>query len=268
MFMFPSEGVWYSDTNDYSKPRDGGSYARVWWRSSDNEWALINTMINKNETFSDYISKVFGIKDKDGNYKNPLVYCMYDIYLGALSNIYATDKNYIYYDLYSIPLTFSINYKIKDGSNVENILNMLPSIGNLVFSGNKDIDNLNSTLITFNLESSEEFHDVVKTFDISSISNIDMYTGLMFDSKGRKLNPNYLYKVITLSDGKTKQLIRIDNTYIQVDFINKINDKNTLTYNRHTLGVPNYRFDHSGDGDDDDHTILDYNLVNVVRGLT
>ena len=269
MFMFPSQDIWYSNTTDYSKPRDGGSYARVWWRSSDNEWALINTMINKNETFSDYISKVFGIKDKNGNYKNPLVYCMYDIYLGALSNIYATDKTYIYYDLYSIPLTFSINYKIKDGSNVENILNMLPSIGNLVFSGNKDIDNLNSTLITFNLESSEEFHDVIKTFDISSISNIDMHTGLMFDSKGRKLNPNYLYKVITLSDGKTKQLVRIDNTYIQVDFVNKIDDKNTLTYNRHTLSVPNYRFDHAAKGDDDDtHTILDYNLVNLVQGLT
>jgi hypothetical protein len=89
----------------------------------------------------------------------------------------------------------------------------------------------------------------------------------MNDSKGRPLNSNYIYYVETLSNG-TKRLVRIDNTYIQVDFDNKIGDKgkNTIVYNRNTLGVPTYRYDHAGD-DGDDHTILHYNLTNIVRGL-
>lgn len=53
---------------------------------------------------------------------------------------------------------------------------------------------------------------------------------------------------------------------MQVDFENKIDGKNTITYNKYTIGVPDYRCDHCGT-DGDDHTIIDYNSTNVVSGI-
>ena len=87
----------------------------------------------------------------------------------------------------------------------------------------------------------------------------------MTDSQGRALNKNYIYYIETLSNNK-KRLVRLDNTYMQVDFENTIAGKNTLVYNRNTFGVPDYRYDHSGN-DSDDHTLVDYNLTNIVQGI-
>lgn len=113
---------------------------------------------------------------------------MYDS--SDLNNVYATDDNYIYNDKYNIPLVLNITYN----SNVQNdtLLNGETNIGigNLTFLAN--ISNIGSSSILFNLNSSEKFQDTVKFFDIDSISNVDMVTGLSVDSKKRKLNRNYI----------------------------------------------------------------------------
>jgi len=40
---------------------------------------------------------------------------MYDSFSEELSQIHATNSNYIYNDKYNIPLVLNITYKIKDG---------------------------------------------------------------------------------------------------------------------------------------------------------
>ena len=256
IFMFPSGAVWYSNNQGWDMSINGNNKARVWWRTSEGEWAQFRTLINAGQTFENYITRQFSY-----NY----IYCMYDSFSEELSQIHATNSNYIYNDKYNIPLVLNITYKIKDGTQESNLLNGTSiEIGNLQFS--QRVSTIGSSSITFDLNSSDKFQDTIKSFDVDSINNVDSYTGLDIDSKGRKLNPNYLYIVQDLSGGK-KQLIRVDNSYISVDFENKLSGKNTLTYNKHnTIGTPEYRYDHSGD-DDDDHTLLDYNSINVVSGI-
>ena len=271
MYMFPG-GTWYSNDQtlgigivinggnaSFQNTRvNGDTKARVWWRTSEGEWAQFRKLLNANQEFSNYIENQFTQKN--------MIYCMYDSFPGEIPLIHATNSKYIYYDKYNIPLVLNITYAPKPGiSSDDLVLGTRIGIGNLNFS--TQMTNIGSSSVTFDLNSSEKFQDTVRSFDKDSISNVDKVTGLDRDSKGRALNPNYFYNIETLSGGK-KQLVRIDNGYMQVDFENKLpSGENTITYNKHnTIGTPEYRYDHSGD-DSDDHTMIDFNSINIVSGV-
>lgn len=243
--------------NNLYNPNDvyavGSNYALLWWRTSDNSWALFKNMINI-KTIKNSIINNF---NPSGVQKH---YCMYNNYQ-IDDKFAATDKN-IYYDEYSIPLSILINYSIQ--GNIQNIISITENIefGNLKFNAQSGIKDCNQ--VSLKLTSSETFNNNILSFNRSSIYSMDLGTGLMYDSSGRNLDPNYIYKY----DAKKKQLIRINNTYMQVDFDHKINNKNTLVYNRSTPGIPMFRFQQIGSGSENhDHTTLDYELANIVQGI-
>lgn len=264
MFMFPSSQIYYSkiSTLDRNVVMNGGFYARVWWRTSEGEWALFSDMIPWNITFTDWIKNKFSSKK--------YVYCMYDSYPKEIEKIHATEDNYIYYEYHDpINLQIAINYKLKnDQLELDDILNLGNSFGNLKFSTNKTL-NINSAIIDFKLESSSLFYDNIRNFDISNISNVDLSTGLTVDSEKRKLDSNYIYYMVG-GDGN-KKLIRLDDSPIAIDREHKIDsdNKNTITYNRSTKGVPEYRYDNNvgTNQDADSHTLVDYYLANIVQNV-
>ena len=159
-----------------------------------------------------------------------------------------------------------INYNTT--KNVSEILNIPDNtkVGNLQFTPG-EMNKTNSDEIVFNLSSSQNFQDYINSFDPNSISNIDLETGLQVDSKNRKLNPNYIYYRET-KNGVTK-LIRVNNSYLQVDTFNTINGKNTLVYNHQFLSIPSshpYQSVFHGEGDGG-ITVLIYNSVNIIQEI-
>ena len=258
MFIFPTKRIWFDNQRDSieattegfsSNPLNGFNYTRVWWRTSNpDSWALFPWMLKNYFNQDDIINQIKNI------FKNK-VYCMYNNYT-VNENLYAATGKNIYYGEYSIPLTLLIKYILS--ADVNDILNIKNKFGNLTFSKNSTINEHNSILI--NLNSSETFHNNILSFNRNSIYSVDLNTGLMYDSLGRNLDPNYIY----IND--SGQLVRVNNTYMQVDFDNKIENMNTLVYNRNTLGAPLYRYDHTGENDDT-YTVIDYNSVNIVRDI-
>ena len=260
MFQYIFQSDNYFPTNiDNNSGLSGGSNTRLWWRMSNGEWAIFNTLLDKKKANG-------GVKQFIlDNLKYDYVYCMYNNYMDGDLNLYAPGQDYIYTDDYVIPLILEINYNTT--KNVSEILNIPNNtkVGNLQFIPG-EMNKTNSDEIVFNLSSSQNFQDYINSFDPNSISNIDLETGLQVDSKNRKLNPNYIYYRET-KNGVTK-LIRVNNSYLQVDTFNTINGKNTLVYNHQFLSVPSspYQsvFHGSGDGG---ITVLIYNSVNIIQEI-
>ena len=242
----------FNSKEDIRGEKSGANFTRLWWRTSDGGWAVFKELLN---TKTKQGIKDFIIRQLNADY----IYCMYDNYLGdGVLKIYVPKNDYIYYDLYSIPLIYNIEYILTE--NIQNILTENVNnikIGNLKFKYGK-IENLKSDRIIFQLNSSEEFQDNINNFDRSSISNVYLQNGISKDSKNRDLNPNYVYK---LEEGK---LVRINNTYLMVDRDHKIDGRNTLVYNRQnfTRLIP-YTYQSAG-GDEDEQTVLIYNSVNTI----
>ena len=261
MFQYIFQRDNYFPTNiDNNSGLSGESYTRLWWRMSNGEWAIFNTLLNKKKTNG-------GVKQFIlNNLKHDYVYCMYNNYMDGDLNLYAPGQDYIYTDDYIIPLILEVNYNTtKSVSEILNIPNNT-KVGNLQFIPG-EMNKTNSDEIVFNLSSSQNFQDYINSFDPNSISNIDLETGLQVDSKNRKLNPNYIYYRET-KNGVTK-LIRVNNSYLQVDTFNTINGKNTLVYNHQFLSVPSsrpYQSVFHGDGDGG-ITVLIYNSVNIIQEI-
>ena len=83
----------------------------------------------------------------------------------------------------------------------------------------------------------------------------------MEDSMGRPLNPGYVYY---LNDDN--KLVRLDRQDFYVDSVNKTRmGKNRLLYNSYIKRSVNYKYQHAGH--DNTHTVIEYNLVNVVGSI-
>ena len=277
IYIFPHDSFYTNNSNAGTSPEyndvRGSNNARVWWRTSENEWALINKFLTKssagtNLSKSNVKNFLKNTLQHDGEY----VYCVWDEYLlgeGSQNvNIYAKNDMYYYNDLYSIPFTIVIYYNKTEPTT--NILNVKPTnsstgIGNLIFTPSSEISELKPKEIVLNLNSSQSFQDYINKFNPDSISNIEISTGIAKDSKGRDLNPNYIYYKET-KDGVVR-LVRINNQNLLVDREHQVNGKNTLVYNRTTKGSPLYKLDAVQCGHRSSVTRLLYDTTNLVQDV-
>ena len=248
-----------SGNNEYKL---GGYNTRLWWRSTRGEWATFDELFN-----STALTDSLNIQDDlvnhiKNNLKHDYIYCMYNNYYSNNLNLYATDDNYKYTNEYSIPLTFTISYELSDGKSIDDIVENLDvttnkDIGNLKFREAENLNIITNNVIVFTLKSSKKFHDTINKFDKSSVSGVEINTGLMKDVNGDKLDPQYLYYE---EDG---QLIKVSHHYFKVDFENLIDGKNTLIYNRQNYKTPQFSYQIAAETGNST-TVLHYNNVNVI----
>jgi len=113
LYLFCNEN-YFTRTEGDTSGTNGSSHTRVWWKMPDGEWAVFPNLFNKNDTnIVNFIKKSIGDKE--------LVYCMYNNYLYN-GFIYSAKDDYKYYNSYNIPLTYTITYKVVDGTNINNLI--------------------------------------------------------------------------------------------------------------------------------------------------
>ena len=215
------------------------------------DWAVFPDLLTKSNgtvNIADFIKRELGNKE--------LVYCMYQNYIYN-NNIYVAKSDYKYYNAYNIPLDYTITYKIATGINAGNIVKTGSPCGNLKFTA--ELPELNSDIITFDLKSSQKFFDAIDNLDSDSVSNVYIKNGTSVDSEGRDLNPSFVYY---LSGDK---LVRIDDNRFYIDKTRVVDGKNRLLYNKTKKDSVIPRF--QSVADDDSHTVLIYNSVNVVQAI-
>lgn len=241
--------------------RNGAAFTRAWWKMPSGEWACFKDLYKKGDSFSSFIKSQLMLGNRE------LVYCMYDEY-DQNSVLFAPKEDYIYYDRYSIPMTYDISYKLTPGYSPRNIIDGTDrECGNLRFTVNNDPKFPKDT-VEFTLKSSEKFYDIIDSVDSDNISNVyvgeDGCGGLMEDSNGRPLNPSYIYVL----DKNTKKLSRIDNrTDFYIDTANKtrLDGANRLLYNINRKSGVEWKCQTAGaDRSDASYTVITYNQLNVV----
>lgn len=201
--------------------------ARVWWKASNDEWYLIPDVLTKdilepNTSAGDFITYI--TNKLNTNY----VYCVYDNYeYNRMHPIYASSNNHLHNIQYSFPLDLELQFTKISGSDFNSI-----NYGNLIFT--TQIFNITKTLENiFQLESSQNFHNIVNSFDYNNVSNVYLKTAKQFDSLGNILDKNKIYKTST-----NLVLIPVpEPTLFSIDTINKANNKNVLLLksNRYNL---------------------------------
>lgn len=238
----------------------GKNFTRVWWRTASGDWATFKDLFNypkANHNGDDHIQLKEFIESQLGK---DYIYCMYPYYSYPESGnniifLYATNDNFAYYDEYNIPLVLNVTHSLTE----ENPLSDDNISFGLDLRFKYETFQNNNNLITFNLKSSEEFHNTVRTFDADNISNVELSTGLQTDSNGNKLNSNNLYYK------ENNKLIKVSDRNFLVDTENLINGKNTLVYNKMYYSTPSFRYLRSRKpSDSGTHTILDFYSVNII----
>lgn len=248
--------VVHKDVPENTSGMNGAAFTRAWWKMPNGEWACFNSLYKRGDSFAGFIRSQLQL------YNRELVYCMYDEY-DQNSVLFAPKEDYIYYDRYSIPMTYDISYKLTPGYSPRNIIDGTDrECGNLQFRVNNNPEFSKDT-VEFTLKSSEKFYDAINSMDPDNISNVyvgeDGYGGLMEDSNGRPLNPSYIY---ILDNGK---LNRIDNrTDFYIDTANKtrLDGANRLLYNINRKKSVEYKCQVAGS--EDSYTVITYNSLNVV----
>lgn len=162
---------------------------------------------------------------------------MYDTTTTQNDSFYSAKENYIYYDNYNIPITYTISYKLAAGDTANNVINLGSTCGNLQFIASNNIE-FPIDNIEFILESSTKFYDDIHSINNDSISNVYLENGAREDSMGRALNPNYIYY---LNDNN--KLVRLDRDDFYVDSAHKTRTgKNRLLYNSYIKRTPSYKY--------------------------
>ena len=188
------DDYYYNDSNNDTWK---GGITMLWWRTAENEWATFNKSLSQTEDVKDFILS---------NIKKDYVYRMYDMFINdGTVQIHAADQDYEYYDEYNIPLTLLINYELEEdnGTPIQVLEGLNIQCGNLKFT--QLFGNIESDEITFDLKSSDVFHDTINTFDKDHISDIDLNTGLQIDSLNQKLTPDSIYYYTYNGYNKTEE---------------------------------------------------------------
>lgn len=235
--------------------------ARVWWRTTYGDWAMIDTPMtrtgNSNPDIMSFIlQKIF----KNRN----IVYCFAEtIECGAAGISRPDSNNLIYNPKYSLGSII----KIKTTSNSATI----NGLDNTIQCKNKTNTNLikfsnpgsvpeEEAEIPITLISSEDFQDSVAIMSTEyDMTGLYLDTGSKVDGQGNSLVPTGFY----LDDG-TGKLTRTSLPNIKVTSEYGQDGYNTVLYNAQTFGKPSYRYDCTGWGHGDQWTLLDYNGINVV----
>ena len=268
IYVFPHTGS-NSKSTEYRNSRGnlpstnitGNKYARVWWRTP-NGWALFKDLLEAYITSGNHFEgldrNILSFIKQSLNHE--YVYCTYPEYSYSEDSenlkLYAPSLNR-YYQEYSIPSSYIIQYKGDTSASIE----LGTAIGNLIFEKEPSISS--SSNINITLESSQNFIEEIETFDPNNISLIDLKTGAQVDSEGNRLMKNNIYYY-----DQNNRLVRVINSNLQVDFENKLGEKNTLVYvpNDGNKGVLTYRYDRI-EGGKDGTTNLDYNGIPVVSNV-
>ena len=251
LYLFVNGNYYPTISDSSTSGKDGRYYTRVWWQMPNGEWAVFPQLFcNQNgNTISDFIKQSLGGKT--------LVYCMYNS--TASASIYAAEKNYIYYDTYSIPFVYNINYTLS-GTISDLVTTTSLSNSNLSFVVNNTAEIIEDS-VEFELNSAENFFEDINRLDPNNISNVYVQTGQQYDSLKRKLNPAYIYYI-----DDNNELVRINSNNFYIDTVNLAGDgKNRLLYNkvRKSTLYPRYQSASSGDS----HTVLAYDSINVVDSV-
>lgn len=250
----------HEDVPDSYTGKNGAAFTRVWWKMPSGEWACFKDLYKRGDSFAGFIKSQLMLGNRE------LVYCMYDEY-DQNSVLFAPKEDYIYYDRYSIPMTYDISYKLTPGYSLANIIDGIDrECGNLKFTVTNNPEFPKDT-VEFTLKSSEKFYDNINQIDSDSVSNVyigeDGCGGLMEDSNGRPLNPSYIYVL----DKNTRKLSRIDNrTDFYIDTANKtrLDGANRLLYNINRKSGVEWKTQAAGARRDNTYTTYTYNQLNVV----
>ena len=250
--------VVHKDVPESASGMNGAAFTRAWWKMPNGEWACFNSLYKRGDSFAGFIRSQLQL----GNNRE-LVYCMYDEY-SQNSVLFAPKEDYIYYDRYTIPMTYDISYKLSPGYSPVNIIEGINrECGNLRFTVTND-PKFSKDTVEFTLKSSEKFYDSINSVDSDNISNVyigeDGFGGLMEDSNGRTLNPSYIYVL----DKDTGKLNRVDRTDFYIDTANKtrLDGANRLLYNTNRKKSVEYKCQVAGS--EDSYTVITYNSLNVV----
>lgn len=238
---------------------DGGEFndaqaSRVWWRTSQNTWALCQELIkNENDNFKNFIKKLFKLGDftdyKFAYYKRV---SLNELSLNSPGNNQSRTKH------------FDQEATIKWDTIVSNYTNLfeeIPQNDFLNFEINNLEDNIKNSYTT-NISTSESFENTISKKDSSVFSNVDIDSLKFVDYKGQDLDANKIYRV-TIYGALQSDLIPYD-TY---DFIVSDNfggnDRRAIVYNKDNPSAPSQRYDNRG-SDMDSMTVLDFSGVNVA----
>ena len=269
MFMFPNpphgngghfDYYYYAtSTNDMldsnltvSNGSSNGGYtfkARVWLKTDSDRWVLVDNLVETNilpQFGRNSISR--NINDFINSFlENDFYYRVYDVYKASRNKYFVSDKsNYSYNNEYNIPIKFKINYLLSNNNIINNL-----RFGNLKFE-NQGIDESNNRIFTFNIKSSEQFHDnVIEYLNSNEINGIDLTNGSMVDSNGNKLDPNGIYKCVEyLQGGITKhKLEKVESPKLTILPNDQVYDGDNGAMNVLVLkylgekGIPEYRYD-------------------------
>ena len=243
--------IFNNDKNShwYEAPNRIDNYSRVWWRTSFNDWAVFPKLFLKSSNRS--AIKTFiqssGIPDIHFAYYKQESLANIGLYAPDQSN-----RTINYFQPYNIYWEITINDNIFSIPN-----NFVLPISGEQYKFNEDEITFDTQSYSLNIFSSEVFEDIVAQSLSSELEGIDV-EGFTKDSKGNSLNPSSLYlKINNKLMYYTSDTIAVSDVYGGT--------RRSLVYNQQTLGTPNERYDSCSDGDEDDHTTLDYNGVNVVR---
>lgn len=257
--MKESNPVSIKEFNTKDKQHTAGKWARVWWRTPDDTWALfqepMDIMVdvdnketgNVNKFFNDHIGEIIFAhykKDKEeGEYIVP-------------SNL--TNYSIEYNETEGFIIVVMATYNEKNVIDIENPLEAVPKF--------QVSDNSIETEIIFTIPaiSSEEFSEMKEQIVSGSFNTISgFYMGddnnLIFqDSNGFPLNTKCIYK---LEGGKLiKQNL---NIYVDDDFHP---DFRGILYSGKTPGTPKKRYDF-GSSSGNGNTSIDYAGINLVQNV-
>ena len=218
---------------------------KVWWKCSDSTWALFPQQF----VFTDRAPSILT------QFKNYLmnhlrydyVYCMYNTYNiedNALIKLYRANKNYTYSKPYSH--TIHLYLGLESSKNISEIVDKnFKEIGNLNFKleTNKvkiDAEEIASYNITSNSSLETEVQAYVNATSFKNIGLIKEGDNIIYvikDTKGRLLDPNYVY-----SFNKDGTLTRLDDESKLLAVQEQL-DFNLLLYNGQRRGSPTIPFE-------------------------
>ena len=245
---------WITSTPNRNTGYKANTWARVWWRTTSNTWALfpICKMYSSSYNLDTFIKGMLTTDFKFAYYATV-----------SLSDIgkYLPDINkYQQSEDYQFPYLLEWKMSI-DKSAVFNISN--PSGFSCAYPkfapGDQDPIDLQ---YSFDVFSSNEFSDIIKNIaNLSTdLDGFDAVTGKILDKNNQKLSSNNFYKDVN------GELVYWNTTHMALSEV--VDDRRNILYNREdTIGTPNLSYDVAGANSDNETTLL-YNNMVIVRGCT
>lgn len=255
--------------SQYSSSPSLKQYARVWWRTSSDDWALFPSMLGRNTSLWEFIKTgIFKTTDIQN-----LIYCFADSISGDQINVYMADgQNRIFNNKYQIEASLIITSHISNVTitGTTNSIQCGYQIGTGAMQPQKKIEfknpnESNDSFVEqkFYIDSSEVFQDTVSemTSNSDNKSYICIENGIEKDYKGNTLNTNTIYEI---KNGKLYPL-EIKNILISDQYTKSPGIKGILYNSNSSQMSLDYKYDTvGGSGSSNNWTVFDYTGAIVV----